>query len=236
MTVKAINFAKFDISSSVERELFPNAKDAGFQALELFKAPEANFSLGQFGASSSASFAAIAPSHVFIHVREGTLSLQSGAQAVELAPGQAGVIRQNCSITWTQREGARVDFCSFVDDESTEGSAFTPLPDDTALEPSAPSSKDLLVSGEPTQSGKVLFADSSSRFKAGIWASTPYHRKTIPFPRNEFMHLLDGEVTFITPNGEIFTFGQGDTFFVPRGWVADWNSTSFIRKFYCTFT
>lgn len=236
MTVQPIDFGKFDPAFVVEQELFAEAKSAGFDTFQLFRDSEVDFSLGRFGSSSSASFAATSPSHVFIHVREGGLTLRSGGQELALETGQVAIIRQQSSIEWAQGANTWVDFCSFVDADAAGGGPLMALSSDVALDPSAPSPKDMLLSDVPTQSGKALFSDSSGRFKAGVWESTPYHRKTIPFPRHEFMCLLEGEVTLTPPDGEGFTFRKGDVFLIPRGWVADWNATSFLKKFYCTFT
>ena len=66
-----------------------------------------------------------------------------------------------------------------------------------------------------------------------MWSSTPYHRKTIPFPRHELMHILEGEVTITEEGFAPQTFKAGDSFFVPMGTRSDWKTTRYIRKIYC---
>jgi len=44
-----------------------------------------------------------------------------------------------------------------------------------------------------------------------------------PFPYDEFVQVLDGEVTLTNVDGETATYKQGDTFLVPKGWMGTWD-------------
>ncbi len=103
------------------------------------------------------------------------------------------------------------------------------------LAPSAGPAPELLLSGAPQQRDKRYYADLTGQWTVGVWSSTPYHRKTIPFPRHELMHILEGEVTITEDGQPPRTFKAGDTFVVPLGTLCDWKSTVDIRKFYCIF-
>jgi uncharacterized cupin superfamily protein len=43
-----------------------------------------------------------------------------------------------------------------------------------------------------------------------------------PFPYDEFVLVLEGEVTLTNIDGEAQTYKPGDTFLVPKGWLGTW--------------
>jgi uncharacterized cupin superfamily protein len=43
-----------------------------------------------------------------------------------------------------------------------------------------------------------------------------------PFPYDEFVLVLEGEVTLTNVDGGTATYKQGDTFLVPKGWLGTW--------------
>jgi uncharacterized cupin superfamily protein len=44
-----------------------------------------------------------------------------------------------------------------------------------------------------------------------------------PFPYDEFVLVLEGEVTLTNVEGGTATYKQGDTFLVPKGWIGTWD-------------
>jgi uncharacterized cupin superfamily protein len=44
-----------------------------------------------------------------------------------------------------------------------------------------------------------------------------------PFPYDEFVQVLEGEVTLTNVDGGTATYKQGDTFLVPKGWMGTWD-------------
>jgi uncharacterized cupin superfamily protein len=44
-----------------------------------------------------------------------------------------------------------------------------------------------------------------------------------PFPYDEYVLVLSGEVTLTSNSGESQTFGTGDSFLVPKGWTGIWD-------------
>jgi len=44
-----------------------------------------------------------------------------------------------------------------------------------------------------------------------------------PFPYDEFVLVLEGEVTLTNVDGGSATYKEGDTFLVPKGWLGTWD-------------
>jgi uncharacterized cupin superfamily protein len=44
-----------------------------------------------------------------------------------------------------------------------------------------------------------------------------------PFPYDEFVLVLEGEVTLTNVDGGVQTYKQGETFLVPKGWMGTWD-------------
>ncbi|WP_191059619.1 cupin domain-containing protein [Geminicoccus harenae] len=151
--------------------------------------------------------------------------------------GDSFVLPAGAWSRWSQPGPARY---LFVAADSTGVAAADPttvvrIDPGVELAPSAPPPTELLLSEVPQTMGRAAFSTTDQRFAAGIWSATPYHRKTILFPRYEFMHLLEGEVSFTAPSGDTLRFVAGDSFMVPAGVECDWKNDRFVRKIYCVF-
>jgi uncharacterized cupin superfamily protein len=46
------------------------------------------------------------------------------------------------------------------------------------------------------------------------------------------MHLIEGSVTLLAPDGSSVTVSTGDSVFVPQGAPCAWKSTRYVRKVY----
>lgn len=101
-----------------------------------------------------------------------------------------------------------------------------------ALSPSPGPKPETLLAGAPRQQGRDVFEDRDGRFSVGIWSSTAYHRRAVPFPRHELMCLLEGRVSITGPSGRTQTFEAGDSFLVPFGAVTDFRTDGDVRKIY----
>lgn len=101
-----------------------------------------------------------------------------------------------------------------------------------ALAPSTGPKPEMLLSGTPEQHGHEVFEDATGKLNVGVWSSTAYHRKPVPFPRHELMCLLEGSVSVTGPSGRTQTFNAGDSFFVPHGAVTDFRTDAYVKKFY----
>ena len=88
-----------------------------------------------------------------------------------------------------------------------------------------------LVGGDPTGLDHIYYANPETKVKAGLWRSNAYSEYYEDYPVDEFMVVLDGEVTL---EGEGFrdTFRKGDAFFVPKGFKGTWHQPGPLLKFY----
>ena len=91
------------------------------------------------------------------------------------------------------------------------------------------------LNGTPTQHSHEWFTDASEQMHVGVWDTTDMHTRPLLFARNELMHLLAGEVSLTNGDGVVSTFRAGDTFMVPRGMSYRWDSSGYVKKFYCIF-
>jgi uncharacterized cupin superfamily protein len=86
--------------------------------------------------------------------------------------------------------------------------------------------------GDPTQRDSPLFTNDSNNMFVGMWDSTAFESEMRPFPSNEFVQLLEGEVTITEENGNAHLFKAGDAFFIPMGTVCQWHVKDYIKKYY----
>lgn len=57
-----------------------------------------------------------------------------------------------------------------------------------------------------------------------IYAAAPaIFNVSEPFPYDEFVLVLEGEVTLTNVDGGTQTYQQGETFLVPKGWMGTWD-------------
>ena len=98
--------------------------------------------------------------------------------------------------------------------------------------PTIPASE--LVAGNPVQRGLTLLDEPSLGLSAGIWDCTAHTSVWVDQPTNEFMILLEGEVTIVDDAGET-TFRAGDAFVLPQGLHCLWQQPGYVKKFWFTF-
>ncbi len=181
------------------------------------------------------------PVNEFMILLEGEVTIiEEGGRRTTVRAGESFILPKGLRCQWQQIDYVRKYFVIFDD-----ASGLTPKdaaslkvgrPDPKGdLAPSASPGADLLLSAVPRQCAHVWFEDLTGQWTVGVWFSTPYHRKTIPFPRHELMHILEGSVTLTEGSGVIHRFKAGDTFFVPMGTLCDWRSTEDLLKIYCIF-
>lgn len=51
-----------------------------------------------------------------------------------------------------------------------------------------------------------------------------------PFPYDEFVHVLEGELILTHIDGKKQTFRAGDSFLVPKGFLGTWDMTTHFRE------
>lgn len=93
---------------------------------------------------------------------------------------------------------------------------------------------DRLLEGTPTQSISNYFADATSQFFAGRWASTR-GKWRVRYSENEFCHMTHGKVRITGADGRVHQFGAGDSFVVPAGFEGTWEVVEDCVKLYAIF-
>lgn len=88
-----------------------------------------------------------------------------------------------------------------------------------------------LVTGKPMGLDHAYVTRPETGLKAGIWRSEAYTERYAAYPADEFMVVLEGEVTL---EGEGFreTYRRGEAFFVPKGIPCTWQQPVAMLKFY----
>ncbi len=84
----------------------------------------------------------------------------------------------------------------------------------------------------PLQRDHLVFTNDAGNMFVGMWDSPPFVSEMHPFPRYEFVQLLEGEVTITEGDGTVHLFKAGDAFFIPMGTVFRWQTSEYIKKFY----
>jgi len=51
-----------------------------------------------------------------------------------------------------------------------------------------------------------------------------------PFPYDEFVMVLEGQVTLTHINGQAQTYNKGDNFLVPKGFLGTWDMPELYRE------
>jgi uncharacterized cupin superfamily protein len=181
------------------------------------------------------------PFHEFMILLEGSVTIReaSGRETV-INAGESFILPKDLVCQWHQTGYVRKFYVIFEDPSGTaprDPASLKVLKIDTNhdLQPSPPTAKDILLSDVPTQFGHNWFEDPTGQWTTGVWGSTPYRRKAMPFPRHELMHLLEGSVTLTDPDLGAQTFTAGDTFFVPKGANVEWYNPVPVKKLYSIF-
>jgi uncharacterized cupin superfamily protein len=111
--------------------------------------------------------------------------------------------------------------------------SIIPLSGDVPVEESAPAAE-RLIAGNPRQRAWNFFSDTSGKFHAGRWSSTP-GRWRVHYTENELCVMTAGRVVVNGPAGERFEFTAGDAFIVPAGFEGTWEVLEECTKIYAIF-
>jgi uncharacterized cupin superfamily protein len=91
-----------------------------------------------------------------------------------------------------------------------------------------------LLKGNPEHTARNYFSDSSGRFFAGVWESTP-GRWRVRYSENEFCHITRGRVRIEDESGRSWTFRAGDSFVIPAGFAGVWDVVEPMSKLYVIY-
>jgi len=82
---------------------------------------------------------------------------------------------------------------------------------------------------------KVFSSSSNRENVVGFWESEAGVLRTEGYPVDEYCYVLEGDLLLIDADGRQQTFGPGDTFVIPKGWVGTWNMKTRFKKQFVTF-
>ena len=92
---------------------------------------------------------------------------------------------------------------------------------DMELERIPPFPAEIILNGESENWESVIHQGD---FVVSVFAASPAIIDiNEPFPYDEFVQVLEGEVTLTNIDGGTATYRQGDTFLVPKGWMGTWD-------------
>ncbi|KAA8387193.1 DUF861 domain-containing protein [Acetobacter tropicalis] len=143
-------------------------------------------------------------------------------------------ISAGMAFRWTAAPNTCLFVMSAPATEQTEEEVVTINPQ-AQMSPSLPPPVEYLQGPVPVCQSAPAWRSCEGQFYGGIWASTPYSRKQIPYVHDEFMFLLEGCVTFVCDLGEKQTFRAGDAFLICRGASCSWDSLEDVKKIYVIF-
>jgi uncharacterized cupin superfamily protein len=106
---------------------------------------------------------------------------------------------------------------------------------DSPLEPdvSVPTA-DRILAGRPEHRVWNYFTDSTQTFFAGRWSGTR-GKWRVRYTENELCVITAGRVVITSEAGVAGTFGPGDAFVIPAGFVGTWEVLEDCEKVYAIF-
>jgi uncharacterized cupin superfamily protein len=87
----------------------------------------------------------------------------------------------------------------------------------------------------PQQHIHVYYEDEELGLSVGVWDTTSMQEAFGPYPGDEFMWILEGQVSMVDGNGRETLVKQGETFCVRNAIPISWKQVGFLRKFYMTY-
>lgn len=89
--------------------------------------------------------------------------------------------------------------------------------------------------GSPVQRGRYVRADAGDGFSVGSWHCTAYTTPMMPYPFDEYMVLLAGEVEVHHPDGGVLTVRPGQAFFLAKGLMCRWVQKAAVIKHFLIY-
>lgn len=92
-----------------------------------------------------------------------------------------------------------------------------------------------VLEGSPRARGKVLLQSADRKISSGLWECTA-GRFQWTFTWDEFVHILDGEVSISQQGGPTITLKTGDLAHFPAGLKTEWLVPGYVRKVFTVRT
>lgn len=86
----------------------------------------------------------------------------------------------------------------------------------------------------PQQHIHLYFEDEASGLAVGVWTTTSMQEVFGPYPGDEFMCILEGQVAIVDGDGNEIVVKQSETFCVRNAIPVSWKQVGFLRKFFMT--
>ena len=87
----------------------------------------------------------------------------------------------------------------------------------------------------PEQHVHEYFNDDELGLNAGVWTTTDMQEAFGPYPGDEMMWVLEGQVDMVDGHGKATHVNEGETFCIRNGIPVSWKQLGFLRKFYITY-
>ncbi|MCF8070145.1 MAG: cupin domain-containing protein [Desulfobacterales bacterium] len=154
--------------------------------------------------------------------------------------GEAFIIPKGYPCSWRQ-DGYLKKYAMIFDppegeipETPTVNGIIKPLSDGPMMELAATDT--FIIKGEmPTQKHHIYYEDITGQMRSGTWGSTPFESEMKPFPRNEMVCLLEGNITLMDVDRCEHHFKAGEAFFIPMGTICSWWVMEHVRTFYAIF-
>jgi len=101
--------------------------------------------------------------------------------------------------------------------------------------PDMPIEPSWILEGSPRARGKVLLQSADRKVSSGLWDCSA-GRFQWTFGWDEFVHILEGEVTISQQGGPTLTLKPGDVAHFPVGLKTEWLVPKYVRKVFTVRT
>ncbi|NBC36449.1 DUF861 domain-containing protein [Novosphingobium sp. FSY-8] len=170
----------------------------------------------------------------FAIVARGGVALTIAGVSHTLAEGDALVIAPGQAFDWTSPDGATLITMRYTGGMGGDGAAVR-IDTATTRAPSGAPLAELLIGPTPQCHNHTQFLSTDGEFMVGVWDSSPYHRRAMPYRHFELMYLVDGSVTFVDEAGRAGTFAKGDIFLVEQHAQCSWESREDVTKIFAIY-
>lgn len=101
--------------------------------------------------------------------------------------------------------------------------------------PDMPIEPSWILEGTPRARGKVLLQSADRKVSSGLWDCSA-GRFQWTFGWDEFVHILEGEVTIAQQGGPTVTLKPGDAAHFPVGLKTEWLVPRYVKKVFTVRT
>ena len=108
------------------------------------------------------------------------------------------------------------------------------------LEPNGPEGASLIEdeldqadfqSALPVQHSYSYYEDEGSGLYIGVWDTNTMQEKFGPYGMDEFMWVIEGQVTMVDESGNETIVKAGEAFVIPKGYPCSWKQEGYLKKY-----